>query len=346
MTAPDLFVPLVDVAHLAPEYKTISTARGHGPTRATMRAAFARFGQRDRNFVQQFQTTGFDARVFELYLNQTFLAAGIEVRCQSERPDFLLNGFGYRWAVEATTANPPAGQAPQPLPEDEAGLRKYIDGEMAVRLGSALYSKLQKRYWELDHVRGSPFVLAIQSFASEHAHVISDVALANYLYGLRTIGERGDDGRLRVYNEPISTHVGSKVIPSNFFTIPDSEHISAVLFSNAGTVAKFGRMGYQDGLDAAGLVMTRSGTRFVLDPNASESAFFSYEVGARRESWPEGLAMLHNPRGSLPLDAAAFPEIIHHRLNEDGLIETTSPRFHAFASFTVTLDRTQTEPEH
>jgi hypothetical protein len=33
-----------------------------------------------------------------------------------------------------------------------------------IRLGSALYSKLQKRYWDLPHVAGKPLVFAIQDF--------------------------------------------------------------------------------------------------------------------------------------------------------------------------------------
>jgi len=68
-----------------------------------------------------------------------------------------------------------------------------------VRVGSALFSKLTRRYWELPQVAGKPFVLAIQNFASEDAQQLADTALVDYLYGLRTFGEKDPDGRLKIY---------------------------------------------------------------------------------------------------------------------------------------------------
>jgi hypothetical protein len=227
-------------------------------------------------------------------------------------------------------------------PDDRVELQRYIDGELVVRLGSSLYSKLQKHYWELPHVSGKPFVLAIQSFASEDAQQLADTALIDYVYGLRTFGEFDDAGHLAIHNAEMAQHVGSKEIPSNFFITPGAENVAAVLWTNSGTIAKFARMGFQRGIGSRGIRMVRTGVRYVMDPDADAPAAFSYEVGARWEPWEEGLVMAHNPRATLPLPEEAFPGIVHHELDSDGLIRSTIPRFHAFRSRTgivVSRDR-------
>jgi hypothetical protein len=331
----DPFQLVVPEARLDEHFSQVAEARGYAPARAAIRECFAKMGDRDPNFVEQLQTTGFDARLSELYLFTAFDSAGFDVGWEGEAPDFLLAGHGHEWAVEATTANPSGGGPPPSLPGNLDDLRAYIDGELVVRLGSALFSKLSKRYWELPHVAGKPLVLAIQNFASEEAQQLADTALLDYLYGLHTVGEVDADGRLEVRSEEITEHVGSKTIPSNFFSIPDARHISAVLWTNSGTIAKFARMGFQQGLDSKNIHMIREGLRFVMDPDATEPAPFRYEVGSRMESWEEGLVMAHNPNADLPLPIDAFPGIVHHELIPSGLVEATLPRFHAFRSKTL-----------
>jgi hypothetical protein len=331
----DLFELVAPETRLSERFKTVAYSPGYAPARATMRATFAKMGERDPNFVEQFQTIGLDARVSELYLFAAFDAAGFDVGSLGDAPDFVLRGHGYEWAVEATTANPSGGGPPPPLPEDPAELQRYIDGELVVRLGSALFSKLNNRYWELPHVAGKPLVLAIQNFASEDAHQFADTALIDYLYGLRTFGEMDSEARLKIYNAEIAEHAGSKTIPSHFFAIPEAEHISAVLWTNSGTVAKFARMGFQGGLDSEGIRMYREGVRFVMDPDADLPAYFKYDVTSRWEPWEEGLVMAHNPRAAVPLRDDAFPGIVHHELTEDGLVRSTLPPFHAYRSRTL-----------
>jgi hypothetical protein len=330
----DLFEPVVPEDRLNERFKTVAFAPGYAPARATMREAFARMGERDRNFIEQFQTSGLDARVSELYLFAAFDAAGLHPYSVGDAPDFMLRGHSHDWAVEATTANPSGGGPPPPLPDEHDALQAYIDGELVVRLGGALFSKLNRRYWELDHVAGKPLVLAIQNFASEEAHQLADTALIDYLFGLRTFGEVDGSGHLQIYNAEVAEHVGSKTIPSHFFALPEARNISAVLWTNSGTVAKFARMGFQRGMDSEGIHMYRAGLRYVMDPDATEPAPFKYEVGARWELWEEGLVMAHNPHAALPLPQSAFPGIVHHELRADGLVETTFPMFHAFRSRT------------
>jgi hypothetical protein len=331
----DLFDPVLPRARLSKSFQMVADSPGYAPARATMRETFAKMGVRDPNFIEQFQSSGFDARVTELYLFAAFDAAGFDVRFVGDAPDFVLSGRGHEWAVEATTANPSGAAPPPPLPDDIAELQTYIEGELVVRLGSALFSKLNKRYWELPQVAGKPLVLAVQNFASEHAQQLADTALLGYLYGLRTFSEVDDQGRLKVYNAAIAEHAGSKTIPSNFFAIPEAEHISAILWTNSGTVAKFARMGFQRGLDSDRILMSRVGMRFVMSPDADAPAPFKYDVGARWEPWQEGLVMAHNPEAALPLPEEAFPGIVHHELGHDGLIHSTLPPFHALSSRTV-----------
>jgi hypothetical protein len=102
----DLFAPVVPEAQLSESFKMVARSSGYAPARTAMREAFAKMGQRDANFLEQFQTGGFDARVFELYLFSAFAAAGLRVDAVGDSPDFLVYGHGCEWAVEATTANP------------------------------------------------------------------------------------------------------------------------------------------------------------------------------------------------------------------------------------------------
>jgi hypothetical protein len=331
-----LFELVVDKSRLAPGFTALMASRGYAPSRAMMDRVYAEMGDRDGNFREQFQTTGFDARTWELYLYAALTSAGYGVDPAHAVPDFVLEGHGHRWSIEATTANPASG-ATTPAPTDPGARQRYVEHELPIRLGSPLYSKLTKRYWEKRHVAGAPFAIALESFATGDALEFSETTVSEYLFGIRTIWERAPDGRLVIHNVPIAEHrIDDKVIPSGFFSLPDAAHLSAVLFSNQGTVAKFGRMAYQEGLESKGLRMVRKGLRARLDPQASEPAEFEYEVGTRWEPWSEGLIVIHNPRALDPLPEDALPQATHYRRDGDDII-TTSPPFHAFMSKTLTL---------
>jgi hypothetical protein len=67
---------------------------------------YASFVDADGNFLEQLQTTGFDARVFEFYLYAYFLRTRLLVPRANPVPDFLVSSSDLTAAVEATTVNP------------------------------------------------------------------------------------------------------------------------------------------------------------------------------------------------------------------------------------------------
>lgn len=292
----------------------------------------------DGNFVEQFQTTGFDSRVWELYLSQYFASAGFDVE-RLERPDFLVEREELEIAVEATTSNPTQAQAVEPDFETEDGLRWLIEQSLPVKYGSALYSKLRARYWEEERVQGKPLMLAIQSFAFEGSLSFSSSSLGLYLYGRRPEWLHDAGGHLHIRLIPVEGfEVNNVQRPANFFGLPDAEHVSAVLFSNSGTISKFSRMGYQEGIATNGIAMFRVGSRYVHDPNAAEPAPFRYEVGSRIETWGEGLEVFHNPNALHPLEDGVFPDAADHRF-ENEQVASIMPGFHAIQSTTLITRR-------
>ena len=75
------------------------------------------------------------------------------------------------------------------------------------------------------------------------------------------------DNRLIELFVPGPDHVvGGKIVPTNFFEQPDTEHISGVLFSNAGTIVKFSRMGVRAGFGDPWVSLVRKGV--LIDPGA------------------------------------------------------------------------------
>jgi hypothetical protein len=200
-------------------------------------------------------------------------------------------------------------ERPRTFAEFREQLRSAVDvdkDEVAVRMGSALYSKAQRRYHDLEHVRGHPLVLAIEPFFDVGALWRSETTLVTFLYGSDFVLEkRGND--IEVRYEGVAEHRGvDKTIPSGFFRGDENQAIAAVIFSNSHTVAKFNRMGYQLGYAPTDLRMVRWGYRFDPDPGALEPLEFAYEVGTVTERWADGLVVMHNPNAVYPLSRDLF----------------------------------------
>lgn len=340
-----LFDLVVASSEVHPSFEAIRTQSASHPARWMMDRVFEHFVDSDGNFVQQLQSAGFDARIFELYLSAYFYYSGFDIERPTPAPDFIVSLNGKRVAVEATTVNPPTagvlaklGKQISDLSHEE--LSEYQRHELPLRFGSPLFSKLNKRYWELPDVQGLPFVLAIEAFHDDDSLGLGDSALAGYLYGISHNSSWDDAGALSIEFDRIYSHViGPKTVPSSFFEQPDTEHVSAVLFTNAGTYAKFNRMAYQAGVGGDTIEMRRVGYCSNLDKDVRDPTYFTYDVGNPPivEWWGQGLVVLHNPRAKHPLEMDFFPDAVH-TFFEEGRVRDMIPDWHVFSSKTVTFD--------
>lgn len=64
----DLFKPIVNADKFNPPFEYMRTSPVSEPARLMANEIFQDFPDTDGNFVEQFQTIGFDSRIFELYL--------------------------------------------------------------------------------------------------------------------------------------------------------------------------------------------------------------------------------------------------------------------------------------
>jgi len=185
-----------------------------------------------------------------------------------------------------------------------------------------------------------PFVIAIEAFHDSQALFFTDAILLHYLYGLRSSVRRGESGELIIDDVKIDEHrYRGKAIPSNFFSQPGTEHLSAVLFTNSGTYPKFGRMGYQAGYHRGNIKIFRRGTCFNPDPNSATPDQFAYDLDFPpcEESWGQGLVVFHNPNAVRPLPRHFFKNAAAHFI-EDGRLCPDVPQsaLIPFASITIT----------
>jgi len=147
-------------------------------------------------------------------------------------------------------------------------------------------------------------------------------ALWQYLYGQRVRWIFNESGKLLIHPEEIGEHrYGEKVIPSGFFDDPLAANVSAVLFSNAGTLSKFDRMGIVAGFGVPGIRYLRIGMKVNPDPNAVVGTMFRADVMAPgyEEFWTDEIQVFHNPSTTHPLPFEALPGATHHFIRDDRL---------------------------
>lgn len=331
---------------LHPQFAHLRELQRYEPARSVLRELQDDFDDPDGNFVEQFQTTGFDSRTFELFLFAMLREQGHAIDRSHARPDFLLNKDGLTVAVEAVTASVPAvgGIRPYfslPTAQTTEELLSYIRDSLPIRLGSPLFSKLRQQYWLEPHVQGRPLVLAIQDFSAPGSLLHSSTPLSRYLNGFEQRWYHDEDGKLIITEEEVDSHVaGSKRIPSGFFQQPDAQNISAVLFCNTGTVPKFGRMGQEGKYRSANVRMVRSGVRYRHDADAAWPVPFAYEVGDFKfgpESWRQGTVLIRNPSAAHPLPEEWFGASVEEDALDGKAVSTFAEPFLPYRSITHML---------
>ncbi|MGK2881964.1 MAG: hypothetical protein ACSLE6_14595 [Mycobacterium sp.] len=332
----DFFRPRVPTQRQHPSFRQVADGKGHHAARALIEVLMRWYEDRDGNFIEQFQSTGFDARVWELYLWATFVSLGYEVTMPKPSPDFIARGLDGSFAIEATTINPTKGpggrQVVTPRPTKPDDFQAYAEHYLPIRYAGPLTAKLAKRYWEQPAVAGLPLVFAIQDFHDEFSMTFSQGGLVAYLFGISLHDVVAENGRTARINE----HVwGSKVVPSGFFTLPDAEHVSAVMFNSQGTISKFTRMAVKCGFDPSGVHIVHTGLRLEFPGGEPQKVQFSGPVDVDYpEDWIDGMDVFHNPNAVNPLDPNLIPGAAHHILTPGGNITTLYPDGHLLTSTT------------
>lgn len=325
----DFFAPRVREERTHETFRLLRDAPRYSPARELVRIMMRWHEDPDGNFIEQFQSTAFDARIWELYLYAVFTELGYAVTREPEAPDFLLDGVDGAVAVEATTCNPAQGEVAVEWAEDVRARVDQIFAYGSIKLHRALRRKLRRdpAYWELPHVAGKPFVLAIQDFHAPGSMRYLAPILTEYVFGVRH--HRRDGATLEV--EWLQEHrIGKMREPCGFFRQEGAQGVSAVIANPLGTLPKFNRMGYLAGFGDRWVRGVRAGLeRRHFDAASPEPRAFSQEIHAPgyRESWVEGMMVLHNPNAAVPLDPALLPGACHEFLRPDGTILSLLPEF-------------------
>lgn len=222
----------------------------------------------------------------------------------------------------------------------------YLLNELPIRFGSPLRSKLfptnkkgEPLEWNLKECKGKPFVIAIQAFFDDNALFYSASYLSYYLFGSFEYPVY-NDGELEVKEIKLKEHrVGDKVIPSNFFEQPETENVSAVIFSNSETVGKFERMGYQEGYYNTFLKVLRDGTRYDKNPNASVPLTFKYDLDypPMKEKWGQDMVVFYNQNAKVPLPKDYFEDATKMYIKDNRILSDVMSSFFVYNSNTTII---------
>jgi hypothetical protein len=276
----------------------------------------------DKNWAADCQTGNFHTRLWEAQLLASFREQGLLVTQPETSPDFRIeNRIGNSAWVEAVTANPtvPYNHVNSPLSRQPTQRDELFFGTAAVRFAKTLGNKLQNKYHLRPHVVAKPFMLAIADFHAPASMIWSREALIGYLYGLGTETEEVDGNIIPIITN--ATHLlGDAAFPAGLFTSAEHSELSAVIFSNACSIAKLNRVGISGGADPKGYRYTRIGNLFDRTPGALKGIPFCLDITSDeyRSMWPQGyepwsaeLEVFHNPYARHPVPRALLPEATH-----------------------------------
>lgn len=341
----DIYNQIVSDEKLNKNFELLKENKLFDPAKKIIENILVLMNDKDGNFIQQFQSDGFNARLWEIYLFILFKEIGFYQDEEHNRPDFYLLKEQVEIFVEASLSAEK---------KDDIYTKEFIEDSKAkndlivqqqlidyyvIRMGSVLFSKLNKEYWNLAWVKDKPFVLAITPVHNYLAPFLPDAKLIEYLYGIRQIVKVTENGIENLGIEKVTEfRLGEKVIPANFFAQPLAENISGILFTNNCDLHKFNRMGYQSALSEEELIMIRSGAKYNPEEGANATDF-TYQIKPDEgiENWSESVSFFHNPNALQKIDKTVFEKIRQVWLEPNDKFSGIMPNEFVFHSMTGVL---------
>jgi len=126
----DFFLPVRERSRLNPDFVRLAETEEFSPAPGIIEPMMHCYEDADGNFVEQLQTSGFDARIWELYLFAALTEAGFTIDRSVSVPDFVAQGPRGEFSIEATTVNPTVDAQGQPiampLPETAEQQLSYV----------------------------------------------------------------------------------------------------------------------------------------------------------------------------------------------------------------------------
>jgi hypothetical protein len=142
----DFFTPVVPAHRLNPSFVCLREEEVFSAAKGIIEEMMRWYEDADGNFVEQFQTTGFDARIWELYLFAAFRELLYTIDRTHRTPDFLCVNPGARFFVEAVTVNATRDSTAATVAEPEINSRADFDAfrlhYMPIKFGSPLTSTM------------------------------------------------------------------------------------------------------------------------------------------------------------------------------------------------------------
>jgi hypothetical protein len=283
-------------------------------------------------FITDFQQTGFNQRIWELYLFFMLQEQGFNMldlktlkTTDNTEPDFFVNKNSKNIIIEATTL----GDI-----QDKNAIADILKEPMILsnKIKRSLSKKLEKDYLKLGH----PVIIAFSDFhfpsniknknnIIPRSAEVSFMALREALYG-------------KIENLT-SGIVHSKLIDSSgsFFNTPDANNVDAILYSRSGTLPKFNRMGKMIDLGSDNVIIMSMRSCCNFDPKSSAPSIKASEINknlekamrgdkqAYYERLVDGTEILYNPKIKQPIFCDLFPYSAHTILREDNIFQTTFP---------------------
>ncbi len=300
-------------------YQVLAESYGNLPAKWAVREVYLALPNPDLNFVSDVRNQC-EARLWELYLFACFREQGVRVSQDLPSPNFEISRLEYTAFVEAVTANPkePGGGGAAESSRPPKDTDERMAGGAAARFAKTIGSKLQRRYENMPHVAGKPFALAVADFHAPSSMVWSRESLPTYLYGFLPEVVQSDSGPLAT-TKIISHLLGPDSSPAGIFRDPAFADLSAVIFSNGATIAKFNRMGFLAGVRPEGIAIRRRGVIYDRRPGSLEPIEFDGDIlGADYaalwpggEKWCQELEVFHNPNAKHPFSHDLLPGATH-----------------------------------
>ncbi len=334
----DIFTELDNKNKLHPNFLHLRDHFGFEAAKRTLSEISYHYKDIDGNFIEQFQSiNGFDSRIWELYLFCFFREQYFSFERAHEAPDYIVKKLTHKVAVEAVIVSRKTPVKDDYEPKTEKEIADKLKNETPLLFASALFDKVKKKYWEKNHVKGLPFVLAIADFHDSMSMTWSFSALLEYLYGHTYKHTFDNKGNILVEAVKVGNYVkpNGTEIPSGFFLQKENENISAVLFSSCATISKFNRMGKQAGFGSEKSKLIRMGSFHDHTPNADKPKFIMYEVSEDSiETWTEGVVIYHNPNAKIPLDPNLFEDTVAQCFFQEGKLVSFFPEIFPYNNLT------------